>query len=85
MNYLVIKNNEITNVCKDSKVLLEYLEVNVTDKGYVEVGKDKTRMPTSYNMEHFTKEEVLEDLAKHQLKNIECMLQIGIFKLERVK
>lgn len=84
MNYLVIKDNTITQICTSSKELLEYLEVNITDKGVVEVTKDGRQLPTSYNMREWTKEEVIEDLIKYSLKKIECMLQIGIYKLQRI-
>lgn len=84
MNYLVIKNNTITQVCTSVEDLLKYLEVNVTDEGVVEITNDGRQLPTSYNMKEFTKEEVLKDIIKHQLKKIECMLQIGIYKLERI-
>ena len=84
MNYLVIKNNTITQVCTSVEDLLKYLEVNVTDEGVVEITNDGRQLPTSYNMKEFTKEEVLKDIIKYQLKKIECTLQIGIYKLERI-
>lgn len=84
MNYLVIKNNIITQICTSPEKLLEYLEVNVTDDGIVEITKDGRQLPTSYNMTEFTKEAVMKDLIRNYLKKIECMLQIGIYKLERI-
>ena len=84
MNYLVIKNNTITQVCTSVEDLLKYLEVNVTDEGVVKITNDGRQLPTSYNMKEFTKEEVIKDIIKYQLKKIECMLQIGIYKLERI-
>lgn len=84
MNYLVIKDNTITQVCTSAEDLLKYLEVSVTNKGVVEITNDGRQLPTSYNMEEFTKEEVVKDIIKYQLKKIECILQIGIFTLERI-
>jgi hypothetical protein len=85
MNYLVIKDNSIKQICESVEQLLEYLQVSVTDEGRIEIGKDKIQMSMCYNMEDFTKEEVIKDLAKYRLKHIECLLKIGIFKLERIK
>lgn len=82
MNYLVIKDNTITQVCTFIEDLLEYLEINITNEGIVKVGN--IELPTSYNMKQFTKEEVIRDITKYQLKRIEVMLQIGIYKLERI-
>lgn len=84
MNYLIIKDNRITQVCTSIKDLLEYLEVKVTDKGVVEITNDGRQLPISYNMKEYTKEEVMKDVITYQLKNIEVMLQIGIYKLERI-
>ena len=84
MNYLVIKDNTITQVCTSVEDLLEYLEINVTDEGIIEITSDGRQLPTSYNMKEFTKEEVIRDIIRHQLKHIEIMLQIGIYKLERI-
>ena len=81
MNYLVIKDNTITQVCTSVEDLLEYLEINVTDEGIIETTSDGRQLPTSYNMKEFTKEEVIRDIIRHQLKQIEIMLQIGIYKL----
>jgi DNA gyrase/topoisomerase IV subunit B len=84
MNYLIIKDNRITQVCTSIKDLLEYLEVKVTDEGVVEITNDGRQLPTSYNMKEYTKEEVMKNVITYQLKNIEVMLQIGIYKLERI-
>lgn len=84
MNYLVIKNNRITQICTSEENLLEYLEVKVTDEGVVEITDDGRQLPTTYNMKEFTKEEVIRDVIRYQLKKIEIMLGIGIFKLERI-
>lgn len=84
MNYLVIKNNTITQVCTSIEDLLEYLKVKITDKGVVEITDDNIQLPTIYNMKEFTKEEVMKDVIRYQLKSIESVLRIGIFKLERI-
>ena len=84
MNYLVIKNNTITQICTSEEDLLEYLEVKITNDGVIEITNDGRQLPTTYNVKQFTKEEILEDIIKYKLKKIECMLQIGIFKLERI-
>jgi len=84
MNYLIIKNNAITQICTSEENLLEYLEVNVTDEGIVEITNDGRQLPTTYAMRDYTKEEVIRDVIRHHLKRIECMLQIGIYKLERI-
>ena len=84
MNYLIIKDNRITQICTSEENLLEYLEVKVTDEGVVEITDDGRQLPTTYNMKEFTKEEVIRDVIKYQLKKIEIMLGIGIFKLERI-
>jgi hypothetical protein len=84
MNYLVIKNNIITQVCTSTEDLLKYLEVKVTDEGIIEITSDGRQLPTSYNMREFTKGEVMKDIIKYQIKKIEVMLQIGIYKLERI-
>lgn len=84
MNYLVIKNNTITQVCTSVEDLLEYLEVRVTDEGVIEITNDGRQLPTTYNMKKFGKEEVIRDIIKYQLKTIEVILGIGIFKLERI-
>ena len=69
MNYLVIKNNTITQVCTSAEDLLEYLEVNVTDEGVVEITNDGRQLPTSYNMKEFTKEEhnEINETAMHYM------------------
>ena len=84
MNYLVIKDNTITQICTSIENLLEYLEVKVTDEGVVEITKDGRQLPITYNMKEFTKEKVIRDVISYQLKKIEIMLGIGIFKLERI-
>lgn len=84
MNYLVIKDNIITQICMSLEELLDYLKVSITDNGIIKVTDDR-ELPISYNMNEYTKKEVIEDIEKYQLKRIECMLQIGIYKLERVK
>jgi hypothetical protein len=84
MNYLVIKDNTITQVCTSIEDLLKYLEVKVTDKGVIEITNDGRQLPTTYNMKEFTKEEVIKDVIRYQLKKIEIMLGIGIYKLERI-
>jgi hypothetical protein len=84
MNYLVIKDNTITQICTSVEELLEYLEVNITDDGIVEITKDGRQLPTTYNMIDYDKEQILRDIIKYQLKRIESMLQIGIYKLERI-
>jgi hypothetical protein len=82
MNYLVIKDNTIIQVCTSIEDLLEYLEVNFTDKGIVKIGNNN--LPTTYNMKEYTKEEIISDIIKYNLKTIECMLKICIYKLERI-
>lgn len=82
MNYLVIKDDIITQVCTSIEDLLKYLEVNVTDKGIVKIGNNN--LPTTYNMKDYTKEEVMSDIIRYRLKTIESMLKIGIYKLERI-
>ena len=84
MNYLVIKNNTITQICTSVEDLLKYLEINITDEGIIEITNDGRQLPTSYNMKEYTKEEVMKDVIRYQLKKIEVMLQIGIYKLERI-
>lgn len=84
MNYLVIKDNTIVQICTSGENLLEYLEVKITDEGVVEVTNDGKQLPTSYNMKEFEREEIMKDILKYQLKKIEGMLQIGIFTLERI-
>lgn len=84
MNYLVIKDNIIKQICTSTEELLEYLEVNITDKGIVKIGNENMQLPTSYNMKEFTKDKAMWDIKNHQLKMIEVILQIGIFKLERI-
>ena len=82
MNYLVIKDDIITQVCTSIEDLLKYLEVNVTDKGIVKIGNNN--LPITYNTKDYTKEEVMSDIIKYRLKTIESMLKIGIYKLERI-
>jgi hypothetical protein len=84
MNYLVIKDNTITQICTSVEDLLEYLEVNITEQGIVEITNDGKQLPTTYNMKEYTKEEIMKDIIKYNLKTIECMLKIGIYKLERI-
>lgn len=84
MNYLVIKDNIITQVCTSIEDLLEYLEVKITDEGVVEITDDGRQLPTTYNTKQFSKLEMFEDVKRYQLKKIESMLQIGIYKLERI-
>ena len=84
MNYLVIKDNTIVQICTSVEELLEYLEVNITDDGIVEITKDGRQLPTTYNMTDYDKEQIMRDIIKYQLKKIESMLQIGIYKLERI-
>ena len=84
MNYLVIKDNTIVQICTSGENLLEYLEVKITDEGVVEVTNDGKQLPTSYNMKEFEREEIMRDILKYHLKKIESMLQIGIFTLERI-
>lgn len=84
MNYLVIKDGAITQICTSPENLLEYLGVNVTDNGIIEVDSIGKQLPTSYNMKEFTKEEVIKDIIRYQLKKIEGLLKIGIYKLERI-
>ncbi len=83
MNYLVIKNNTIEQICTSIDELLEYLELSVSDKGFVNVG-NIGQLPISYNMSEYTKEQVIRNVAGNQLKTIEAMLKIGIYKLERI-
>lgn len=82
MNYLVIENNTIVQICTSPEELLKYLKVTVTPTGIVKVGG--IELPTSYNMEEYSNEEAIRDVIRYQLKNIECLLQIGIYKLERI-
>jgi len=82
MNYLVIKDNTIVQICTSVEDLLVYLKVQITDDGIVQVGD--TRLPASYNMKQWSKEEIIKDISKYQLKRIEGILQIGIYKLARV-
>jgi hypothetical protein len=84
MNYLVIKDNTILQVCTSVEDLLEYLEVNITEQGIVEITSDGKQLPTTYNMKEYTKEEIMQDIIKYKLKTIECILKIGIYKLERI-
>lgn len=84
MNYLVIKDNIIKQICTSTEELLEYLKVNITDKGIVKIGNKNMQLPMSYNMREFTQEEVIRDIKNYRLKLIEVILQIGIFKLERI-
>ena len=84
MNFLVIKDNTIIQICTSVEKLLDYLEVKVTDKGVVEITNDGRQLPTSYNMQEYTKDEVMKDIIRYQLKRIETILQIGIFRLERI-
>jgi hypothetical protein len=83
MNYLVIKDNTITQVCTSVEDLLEYLEVKIHPRGIIEVGKEEI-LPMTYNMSEYTVEEVIKDVIKTQLKQIEIILKIGIYKLERI-
>lgn len=82
MDYLVIQNNTITQVCTSMESLLEHLNVEITLNGIIYVKGEQ--FPTSYNMQEYTREEVIKDIQKYQLKKIECMLQIGIYKLNRI-
>lgn len=84
MNYLIIRENIIVQICTSAEELLKYLKVNITDKGIVEITDDGRQLPISYNMKEYSKEEVIRDVIKHQLKKIEVMLKIGIYKLERI-
>ena len=84
MNYLVIKNKTITQICTSIEELLDYLKVTVTDKGFIEVSGKNMNFCPSYNMNEFTKEEVIKDFMKYYLKKLECVLKIGIYKLERI-
>jgi hypothetical protein len=84
MNYLVIKDNVIAQLCTSVEDLLKYLEVNITDEGVVEITNDGRQLPTTYNMKEYSKNEIMQDVIKYQLKKIEGMLQIGIYKLERM-
>lgn len=84
MNYLVIKNNSITGIFTSDEDLLTHLGVNITDKGKVKLLKDEVQLSMSYNMESYTKEEVIKEVIRCQLKEIECLLKIGIYKLKRI-
>ena len=50
MNYLVIKNNTITQICTSVENLLEYLEVSITDEGVINITNDGRQLPITYNM-----------------------------------
>ena len=82
MNYLIIENNTIVQICTSPEELLKYLKITVSLTGIVKVGE--IELPTSYNMREYTNEEALKDVLRYQLKKIECLLQIGIYKLERI-
>jgi hypothetical protein len=84
MNYLIIKNNTITQICTSVEDLLKYLEVKVTDNGVIEITNDGRQLPTTYNMKEFTKEQVIKDILNTQMKRIEGMLQIGIYNIKRI-
>jgi hypothetical protein len=84
MNYLVIKDNTIVQLCTSAEELLKYLKINITNEGIVEITNDGRQLSTSYNMKEYSREKVIKDVIWHQLKKIECMLQIGIYKLERI-
>ena len=70
MNYLIIKNNTIIQVCTSTEDLLKYLEVSVTNKGVVEITNDGRQLPTCYNMEEFTKEEENKPPSPEDSKDI---------------
>lgn len=82
MNYLVIQDNTITQVCTSMESLLEHLNVEITLRGVIYVKGEK--FPASYNMQEYTREEVINDIERYHLKKIECMLKIGIYKLNRI-
>lgn len=84
MDYLVIKDNNIIQVCTTIESLFEYLEVRVTDEGLIKIGKDGIEYSISFNMKLHTKESVIKDLEEYELKKIEGILQIEIYKMERI-
>jgi hypothetical protein len=62
MNYLVIKDNTVNQICTSTEDLLNYLDVKITNNGVIDVnGK---QLPTSYNMQEFTKQEVIMDMFR---------------------
>lgn len=84
MNYLVIKDNTIIQICTSIEDLLEYLEITINGQGVVKVTNDGRELPTTYNIVDFTKEDIMKDVIKNKIKTIESMLKIGIYKLERI-
>lgn len=81
--YLVIENNNITQLCEDINTLFDFLKVEVTDEGLVKIGENNIDT-ISYNMQEYSKEEVIRDLKRNRLKYFECILKIAIFKVERI-
>ena len=63
MNYLIIENNTIVQICTSSGQLLKYLKITVSLTGIVKVGE--IELPTSYNMREYTNEEVLKDVLRY--------------------
>lgn len=81
--YLVIENNCPTFIGDNLNSLLDFLNVEVKENGSVFYrGIEDT---ISYNMNEWTKQEVLKDFGCNRLKHIERTLQIVIFKMERLK
>ena len=82
--FLVIKNNSIVFTGNTIIELLDFIGLIITDKGTVEIPKEHFVHTKSYNMKEYTKEEVISDIVRYDLKTIASILRIGIFKLERI-
>lgn len=81
--YLIIEKNAVVHICETPESLLEHLKVTVSDKGIVTFGEGK-QLTISYKMDEFTKSEVETDIMQHQLKQIQAILKIAIFKMTRI-
>ena len=82
MDYLVIENNTVTQICTSIEDLLKYLNIELTSNGIINVRGEQFSI--SYNMQEFTREEIVRDIEHIYLKKFECMLKIGIYKLKRI-
>lgn len=82
--FLIIKNNSIVFIGNTILELLDFIGLIVTDKGTIEIPKENFVHTKSYNLKVWTKEEIIRDIVKYDLKTVAAILQIGIFRLERI-
>ena len=82
--FLIIQNNSIVFIGNTITELLDFIGLIITDKGTVEIPRENFVHTKSYSMKEYTKEEVINDIVKCDLRIIASILKIGIFKLERI-